>query len=407
MKALEEATALVELREEATALMERTGPFGAVGAFEIVPANWEKQPESLKLELRERAATDPPRPRRARLGYRLTPPPPRAFFDEWVRLFTAYDVAHQQADRVRDSAVREAFAALAESKGWVVWPSHDGHRPVPLASIWEKHQKQLRLVRESTAARQAEVRAKEIKDALKALKLQVGDRVACLIRKGKVEPYEVGTVAGVAVHSNELVIVEFEGRGEVKLLGSQLHAPPPPSDQDIAAKENAVTVARAAAEEKGGLADADTKEVTALKMEVASYLRKKNAAKEEEDFDEAKAAQTQLRRMEAALKARQAADGLAVSRETREKVVALGRNAQQLEKERIGKEQRAAAKRGGNSLLIDMFKAADMLGVRARGSNPWSFTPLPPAPCLPFSSLRVSPSAGPALRHGGNGVAPL
>ena len=310
--------------------------------------------------------------------------PPRAFFDEWVREFTAYDVAHQQADRVRDDAVKEAFAALAESKGWVIWPNPEGHWPVPTGChdgnwhpLREEHQRQL-LAGESSAEGRTlplSLRAKKVKDALKALKLEVGARVTSLIRKGKVEPYEVGTVAGVAAHSNELVIVEFEGKGRVELLGSQIHAPPPPCDQDIAAKENAVTVARVAAEEKGGLADADTKEVNALKMEVASYLRKKNAAKEEEDFDEAKAAQTQLRRMEAALKAREAADDLAASRETREKVEALGGKAQQLEKERIGREQRAAAQRGGNALLIDMFKAADTLGVRARGSNRRSFTP--------------------------------
>ena len=310
--------------------------------------------------------------------------PPRAFFDEWVREFTAYDVAHQQADRVRDDAVKEAFAALAESKGWVIWPNPEGHWPVPTGChdgnwhpLREEHQRQL-LAGESSAEGRTlplSLRAKKVKDALKTLKLEVGERVTSLIRKGKVEPYEVGTVAGIAAHSNELVIVEFEGKGRVELLGSQIHAPPPPCDQDIAAKENAVTVARVAAEEKGGLADADTKEVNALKMEVASYLRKKNAAKEEEDFDEAKAAQTQLRRMEAALKAREAADDLAASRETREKVEALGRKAQQLEKERIGREQRAAAQRGGNALLIDMFKAADTLGVRARGSNRRSFTP--------------------------------
>ena len=310
--------------------------------------------------------------------------PPRAFFDEWVRVFTAYDVAHQQADRVRDDAVKEAFAALAESKRWVIWPGPDGHWPVPTGChdgnwhpLREEHQRQL-LAGESSAEGRTlplSLRAKKVKDALKALKLEVGERVASLIRKGKVEPYEVGTVAGVAAHSNELVIVEFEGKGGVELLRSQIHAPPPPCDQDIAAKENAVTVARVAAEEKGGLADADTQEVNALKMEVASYLHKKNAAKEEEDFDEAKAAQTQLRRMEAALKAREAADDLAASRETREKVEALGRKAQQLEKERIGREQRAAAQRGDNSLLIDMFKAADTLGVRARGSNRRSFTP--------------------------------
>ena len=310
--------------------------------------------------------------------------PPRAFFDEWVRVFTAYDVAHQQADRVRDDAVKEAFAALAESKRWVIWPGPDGHWPVPTGChdgnwhpLREEHQRQL-LAGESSAEGRTlplSLRAKKVKDALKALKLEVGERVASLIRKGKVEPYEVGTVAGVAAHSNELVIVEFEGKGGVELLRSQIHAPPPPCDQDIVAKENAVTVARVAAEEKGGLADADTQEVNALKMEVASYLHKKNAAKEEEDFDEAKAAQTQLRRMEAALKAREAADDLAASRETREKVEALGRKAQQLEKERIGREQRAAAQRGDNSLLIDMFKAADTLGVRARGSNRRSFTP--------------------------------
>jgi hypothetical protein len=397
-------------------LLQHTGPFGAIGAFEIVPADWEKQPESRKLVLRERAGPIPPTHRRA---VPSRGPPPRAFFEEWVREFTAYDAAHQQADRLRDDAVRDAFAALAESKGWVVWPRQDGHWPdnhpseghPSLARVYEEHQEQLRLARASSPALKA-------KAALNALKLTVGDRVASLIRKDGVEPYEVGTVTGVAARSNALVIVKFEGKGEVELRGSQIHAPPPPSDQDIAAREKAVTVARQAAEERGGLMDADTKEVNALKVEVSRYLYQKNTAKEEEDFDAAKAAQTQLRRMEAALKAREAADGLAASRVAREKAEELGRKAQQLEKERIGKEQRAAAKGGDNLLLIDMFKAADTLGVRARGSNRRSFTlPLTLAPCSPahaqalamqlFAPLLVSPSAGPALGHGGNGVAPL
>ena len=107
--------------------------------------------------------------------------------------------------------------------------------------------------------------------------------------------------------------------------------PNPKPNQEIAAQETALAQARAEAEAKGGLADADTKEVRALQAEVASYLRKKNTAKEEEDFDEAKAAQTQLRRMEAALKARQAADGLAASRQTKEEVDALGREVHLVE----------------------------------------------------------------------------
>ena len=82
------------------------------------------KPASLTLELRERAATDPPQPRlpktvrvaiwgdrtiryrtvygwsyRRPYGAVATPPPPRVFFQEWVRVFTPYDAAHQQADR--------------------------------------------------------------------------------------------------------------------------------------------------------------------------------------------------------------------------------------------------------------------------------------------------------------------